>query len=380
MIERTSPKTTTQKIEPEVKEEVQVTEKVSTVNQVKDNLVLIESTTVSKRPETTTNVPMIKIEPMTESKIVIYKPSKNKNRVSTTQKPKPVVVVETTTAYNSEEDRKDTENAINQIIGSLQFDLNMISKVETTSKEPVEEATIYEKSEDLSIDNEVVSNVFVDNQLVVDEKDPVITNLPTTTEEIDVTTIQESQEPIAEKLDATTEKVATPSDFGFSSEIMQTINKLIEDHKMQTPQVDVQEDNKSMEKLNDILTQNTLKFGDLHVKAATVASNLNQVKKEVTTAHPITKDILSESLSSVLSQIYNEDPSLKKVETNKIDFSQLLSGPVELDSHEKFNQMESLSLRNDEISLSSEEDIATEQPEVSSTSTPDDKVEYYICP
>lgn len=202
-----------------------------------------------------------------------------------------VKAVITTTMSSSEEDNRQ-DSAIIQIIGSLQSDMSMNFNEKTTEKDF--ESTTNEIMEKVHDTNLSPDKSFIDNSLFIDEGEPIVKDIPTTTTtpeyELDATLTPE-------KLMATIEPFIDPTmqtKFAENSEIMQMIDKLMkEQHIAKENEDKVLIDLMDMSKLK---FENTLKNGqqmqsDFNLKAATVASILaHEIKDpEVTTASPMTK-------------------------------------------------------------------------------------------
>lgn len=386
-----SKSTTTSTQLPSTTPEVKIVkETIQPLTQVKPSKIEsdLQTTTVSQPSSPISISPPFK---MTNSPIVIIDSDMKETLIKDPSELLMFEKAETTTSYNSEEDRKDTENAINQIIDSLQFDMNLIGKVETTTMPQVEDeattegsmdedTTMREKSGDLILEDDLVSKVFVDSKLFADEREPLVSEIPTTTFEPETTTLIDD-ESIEEE---TTMMQETENNIKISSsEIMNVIDKLIEEHKASASkpvEVLVEKDEKSAEKLKNVLANENMK---IYEKAPTIASSLkeeNLIKIEPAPADKgPSNQVLSESFSSVLSQIYNEDPNLMKVNTENIDISHLFTNPVELDSHEKFNQLETLSLmKTQQAASNKDKDEMSTTTDLPESVTTNDKVEMTV--
>lgn len=314
-------------------------------------------------------------------------------------------LLEATTIFNSEEDRKETLNSMNQIIGSLQglmpglFE-NKIGTptigekfIETTTLPFEEETTEGSNGKLKNSVAEKISNSFIENKLFIEDEEPTVHEIPTTTF---LPEDEKTDSPVTEKLEANTLSAESNNNEAFkinkNSDMMFSIDKLIKDqilegssqikivvtpdndHKMQTIASTLQKGNKSHQDLiKEVATVASVMAHEIKEPLVTEKSDsvtLKIVKMEETTLPPkielttklpvpevVTKDILSQSLSSMLSQIYNEDPSVVKVDTTNLDINHFLSSPTELDSHEKFNQLDALSqLKSD---ASSETDLGS---------------------
>lgn len=334
---------------------------------------------------------------------------------------------------NSEELRQDL--AISQIIGSLQGDSGLnnfyrpfeterpqpsLIEPETTTyfssaeEEESEEETTTILAMDKSADdiNLIPDKVFLDNLLYIEEKEPVVKEIPTTTEmpsnEIDDSTTLAS-EPIFEKLVSAPVNKSKDEDANSleNSEVMQTIEKLLQEgvnskNKIHLEKLDVvsfDDDDETEIKLKDTLSsKEKLSHTEYVTKAATVASVINnkfitsQVRS-TTTPSPMSEEqdttiptILSEALSNVIVQMIKEQESKKttlptptttvpptttSVSQNDLsepsldDLNKLLYHYQELQLGTQRDDLESLSLLNDKsVSTSTEPSTVEDVPKV----------------
>lgn len=398
----------------------------------------ISTTTTSWQPVTLTTAEKLLATPTTTTTVKI--PIKI---VSTTLKPLEEVPPED----NFEEIRQDL--AISQIIGSLQGDIgNYYKPFETNSPKPStavpETTTILNYSEEESEEetttivamdksgddiNLIPDKVFLDNLLYIDEKEPIVKDIPTTTEmpksneveDDDSTTL--ASEPTYEKLvSAPVNKSKDEDSISLeNSEVMQTIEKLLDEginskNKVHLEKLDVvsfDDDDETEIKLKDTLSsKEKLSHTEYVTKAATVASVINNKfitsQMSSTTTPPPNDDqdstiptILSEALSNVIEQMIKEQEGKKTtlpppittvppptttttaapndlIEPSLDELNKLLYHYQELQLSSQRDDLESLSLLNEKnapLTTSTEpstvEDIpkfTTENPQTEETS------------
>ena len=246
------------------------------------------------------------------------KSSSTTKRIETTQ-----FMLDKTTLSASEEDRQDF--AINQIIGSLQSDLFKPYEVKTTTNLPMEETTVKELvMEKIGDFNLIPDKVLLNDQLFIDEEEPIVKDLPTTT--MTPIRIETIDTPTYEKLEAIS--VTTPElDLG-TSEVMSTIEKLLADNqgrpKNKPEKLDIlafdDDDETDFILKGTLESKKNLTHSDYITKAATVASILNSKFFETTTAttempseesDTTVPTILSDALSDVIKLMIEEQESKK---------------------------------------------------------------------
>lgn len=335
---------------------------------------------VTQKPSTTVEM---KNEQATTRRTTTEVPSTTQMTTATSTK-KPFI--EQTTS-SSEEDRQDF--AINQIIGSLQSDLfQTFATTNPPSVETTEKDSPMEKIGELNL---IPDKVLFHNQLFIDEEDPIVKNLPTTTEAVQIST----DTPIFERLEATTTKTKTYSTSLENSEVMQTIEKLIKEQtngkeKIKHDKIDVLEfddDDETEIKLKDTLeSKSNLTQSEFVSKVATVASSIstkyssttpNTIDSTTATPAPTEESdttvptILSEALSNVIQLMMKEQESKKTTqkpaatEPSEFDLNKLLHHYQNLNSKQnQQDQLEALSLINEKTT---EKFATTEKADEAST-------------
>lgn len=288
--------------------------------------------------------------------------------------------MEQTTASSSEEDRRDT--AINQIIGSLQSDLfNSYERI--TTIDPVDfDTTVHDEAmEKIGDLNLVPDKVLLNDQLFIDEEDPIVRNLPSTTAmPVEITTYA----PSFEKLEATTVKVKSDASSLENSEVMQAIEKLIQEQvktKHQPEKLDVlgfDDYDETEIKLDETLeSKKNLTQSQFITKAATVASILStklaDLPKTTTVAPSEESDttvptILSDALSNVIQLMMREQEAKKTTtarpeEPTEFDLNKILHHYQNFNSQQ--DQLEALSMLNEKFVA-----VPTVQPEIDETTMP----------
>lgn len=252
---------------------------------------------------------------------------------------------EETTLANSEEIRQDL--AINQIIGSLSanhfynspqqphIDEETTTVISAAEEEYNEETTMVSAMDKSGNDiNLIPDKILLDNQLYIDEKEPIVKEIPTTTPiiMIDEYTTTEPSEPIYEILSSTTMTQSKEDEISLeNSEVMQTIEKLLQEqvnsknkiHLQKLNVVNFDDDDETEIKLKDTLnSKEKLTHSEYITKAATVASIIKNKIPEVVpvTTTPIPFDdqpdttistILSEALSNVIEQMIRDQENRK---------------------------------------------------------------------
>ncbi|CRK91284.1 CLUMA_CG004962, isoform A [Clunio marinus] len=254
--------------------------------------------------------------------------------------------------------------------------------------------------------------ILLNDQLFIDEEDPIVKNLPSTTStttEIPIVE-NESNEPLYEKLELTTMK--TKEEMSGNSEIMTTIEKFIQhqtDGKTKKPieKLDVlgfDDDDETEIKLNETLeSKKTVTQSEYVTKAATVASVLSTKYAERQTTPPPTDDdeendttvptILSEALSDVIKLMMNEKEEKKTsttstttskpstttqkdvaTEPSEQDLNKLLHHYEDL-QRDQFDQLEALSMLSENVETTTqkinEDKIITTISVPSSTALPE---------
>lgn len=387
-------------------------------------IVLITKThPVSTQKQTTAEMLLtpIKLETFTTEKPI--------SRETTTK----YVIKETTgaDAPSSEEIRQDL--AISQIIGSLQndnFNLNHLFKpfddnhemkeeIVTTTMTPshVEESTLKVAEKISQNINHVPDKVYIDNQLYLEEKEPIIKDIPTeapATKE----TITIENEPTAENFVGTTTTSNSKEDsisLIENSEVMQTIEKLLQEqnkskNKINADKIDIlgfDDDDETEIKLAGTLNKKkNITQSEFIMNAATIASTINTKVKErsTTTEMPVTtaalseesdttiSTILSEALSNVIEQMIKEqefrktsvattstEPSVTTTKTTPEgtepsldELNKLLYHYQDLSS--KHDEMQSLSLIKEQLLTTTQEPEALE----TTTTMPSSRKDYPI--
>lgn len=324
---------------------------------------------VTQKPSTTI---AMKTEPLTTRKTTTEVPRTTKATpttiASTTKKPfiETTLAMEPTTLSASEEDRQDF--AINQIIGSLQSDLfQTFATTNSPKSESTESDTPMEKIGELILKPD---KVLLNDQLFIDEEDPIVKDLPTTTEASSTTYV-----PQYEKLEATTTKTKTGSISLENSEVMQTIEKLIKEQtngqkKIKPERLEAlgfDDDDETEIKLKDTLeSKENLTHSQFVQKAVTVASILATkdsstllTTRDSTTATPTptaeesdttVPTLLSEALSNVIQLMMKENES-KKTTSKPESFSESVkpTEPSELDLTQLLHHYENLNTNHDQL-------------------------------
>jgi Serpin (serine protease inhibitor) len=327
---------------------------------------------VTQSPATTVEM---KVNPMSRAPVTTTRKTTTEVPSTTTKRPTTTTttMVETTTFSNSEEDRQDS--AINQIIGSLQSDLfKPYEPITTTTEEEIESTTMIDLAmrEKLGDFNLIPDKVLLPDELFVDEEEPIVKNLPTTTAlaEDDIMT---TDAPMFEKLEATTVKSLATAVSLENSEVMQTIEKLIKEQvnaktKTKPEKLDVlgfDDDDETELKLKETLdSKSSLSQGDFITKAATVASILSTkfiAEPTTTTVAPSEESdttvptILSEALSNVIELMIREQEAKRTtttkpnepIEPSEFDLNKILHHYEDLNT--KQDQLEALSMLSEKF-------------------------------
>lgn len=252
---------------------------------------------------------------------------------------------EETTLASSEEIRQDL--AISQIIGSLnanhfykppqQQHIEEEEEKEETTTASAEQEESNEETTEVAMDksgsdlNLIPDKILLDNQLYLDEKEPIIKDIPTTTAIFEDYTTTEPSEPIYEKLSSTTMTQSKEDEISLeNSEVMQTIEKLLQEqvnsknkiHLQKLNVVSFDDDDETEIKLKDTLdSKEKLTQAEYITKAATVASIIKKTLPVTTTTQIPFDDyqpddttvptILSDALSSVIEQMIREQENRK---------------------------------------------------------------------
>lgn len=321
-----------------------------------------------------------------------HQTTSEKPTVSTTPKPIDTTVMDRTTLTTSEEDRQDF--AINQIIGSLQNDLFKNYEAEPTTDQPFEETTVYDlamdKSDELSL---TPDKILLDDQLFVEEEEPVVKDLPTTTMKAEEATTADM--PVYEKLQ--TLSTNSPEISLENSEVMQTIEKLIAEQanvktKVKLEKLDIlgfDDDDETEIKLNETLdSKKKVSHTEFVTKAATVASILSSTKTTAeptttTTETPMTEEsdttvptILSDALSNVI-QLMIESQKAKETKTSTTQKPS--DEPSEIDLNNLLHHYANLSPNRDQLEALSqinEQAVTTTQKAVDSSTLENENVSY----
>jgi len=282
---------------------------------------------------------------------------------TTTEKPKiPETTVmemineETTSVElpSSEEIRQDL--AINQIIGSLQnnnFNLNHLFKPfdndikeapTTMASTHVEESTtkmqIIEQDSD-SI-NHVPDKEFIDNQLHLDEKEPIVKDISTTEAPVidEMTTIE--NEPTFEKITTTVKSKEDSIPLLENSEVMQTIEKLLLEqnkskNKVNADKLDIlgfdDDDETEIQLENEFNTKKPTKTTKAPLVFTKITQRTTEMPPSTTTAmaneesETTISTILSEALSNVIEQMIKEQ-EFRKTSTISTELPQTTTKPI----------------------------------------------------
>lgn len=234
---------------------------------------------------------------------------------------------------SSEEIRQDL--AISQIIGSLQndnfnlnhlfkpFDNNMkeASSTTTAPSQTTEDSTTKMQIVEQDSDNinHVPDKMFVNNQLYLDEKEPIMKNIPTTEAPVIMTTTIDN-EPTFEKITTTLNSKEDSIPLLENNEVMETIEKLLLEqnkskNKVSAEKLDIlgfDDDDETEIQLENTFNKKTTKT----TKAPLVFTRITQRSTELppTTTTPFGNEesettistILSEALSNVIEQMIKE--------------------------------------------------------------------------
>lgn len=340
---------------------------------------------VTQSPATTVQM---KVNPTTRASVTTTRKTTTEAPVTTTTTKQPTTTTTATTLSNSEEDRQDF--AINQIIGSLQSDLfKPYEAIMTTTEEDIETTTMsdlaMEKLGDLNL---IPDKVLLPDELFVDEEEPIVKNLPTTTVQPE-DEIMTTDAPTFEKLEATTLRSVAAAVSLENSEVMQTIEKLIKEQvnaktKTKPEKLDVlgfDDDDETEIKLKvkeTLDSSKNLTHDEFITKAATAASILstNFSPEPTTTAAPqafeeesdtTVPTILSEALSNVIELMIREQEA-KKTTTAQPD------EPTEFDLNKILHHYEDLNTKQDQLEalsmLSEKFATTTARPRVEDQTVP----------
>ena len=312
----------------------------------KSSVSIAPSTTVTKKitEVTRTEAPTTTTQQQTSTEMPKVQSTTRKSVTETTQ-----MMMEPTTLSASEEDRQDS--AINQIIGSLQSDFFTNYEKITTIAQPDSEAAAsdlaMEKTGDLVL---VPDKVFLSDELIIDEAEPVIKDLPSSTTLSDEV-ITTDPPATFEKLEVTTSNSKLQEIPLENSEIMQTIEQLIKDQaaaklKQSLEKLDIlgfDDDDETEIKIKDTLeSKKNLTQSEFITKAATVASILSTkiAEQPTTTVTPLEEEsdttvptILSEALAHVIHLMKSELES--KRTTAKPLEETAVSKPINASTHEQ---------------------------------------------
>lgn len=352
------------------------------------------SSTLEMKVDSTTKAPMsvgpvkvIAVMTKTEapSTTINHHISSYKTNLPVTTKTTTVAPVKVSTEQNmlstSEEDRQDS--AINQIIGSLQSDL-FSSYEKVTTDSPVEETTNDAAMDRLGDLNLVPDKVLLNDQLYIDESEPVIKYLPTTTTtEIPLGLLSSSGEPMYEKLEVTTTKTKDFINSNDNSEVMQKIEMLIKETNAKPEKLDAlsfDDDDETEIKFKDTLEiKEPMKHSEFVHKAATVASILSTRTTEstsTTTAQPLSEEsdstvptILSDALSNAIQLMMAQQES-KKTEKPTPTTTPQSDEPSGYDLTQVLHHYQDLNYKQDQLeslSLLTEKLLTTELPEAETT-------------
>jgi hypothetical protein len=252
---------------------------------------------------------------------------------------------------SSEEIRQDL--AISQIIGSLQndnFNLNHLFKpfdndmkeASTMASTHAEESTTKMQivEQDSNSINHVPDKVFVDNQLYLDEKEPLVKDISTTEAPVsdEVTTIE--NESTFEKITTTVKSKEDSIPLLENSEVMQTIEKLLLEqnkskNKVNDDKLDIlgfDDDDETEIQLENEFNKKPMKT----TKAPLVFTKITQrttEKPQTTTAmaneesETTISTILSEALSNVIEQMIKEQ-EFRKTSTVRTELPQTSTKPI----------------------------------------------------
>lgn len=289
-----------------------------------------------------------------------------------------MMTVEQTTRSTSEEDRQD--DAINQIIGSLQSNLFKAYEMITTTDQSTDKKVPDYAMEKLGDLNLVPDKFLLNDHLFIDETEPIIKDLPTTTSAPeDATTFDGA---VHEKFEATTVKAKNDKFSLQNNEVMQKIETLIKEQgneklKNKPDVLGFDDDDETEIKLKDTLnSKKHMTQSEYITKAATIASILSTKLADSPTTTPAPSEesdtndvstILSEALSNVIQlMLKNQDDKntspRPSEEPSGFDLSQLLHHYEDLNS--KQDQLEALSLLS-ETFLTTEQaegEVVTIQP------------------